>query len=222
LVAAVVYLVAFSPVLVVEDVVVTGADEQVASMARENADVAPGRPLARVDTEAVADRVAADTRIKTVEVSRGWPSSLTIAVTLREPRAVLTQPRRPPTLVDRSGVAYEAVATRPDELLRITAPRGSVARESLTGALQAHAALDQQTREEISVMDLTEDGELEFAVGSVTVVWGEPEGREAKAAAVRALLAQDGIDPESENALTIDVTAPRTPVVTGLSPAPPE
>jgi len=217
-----VYLFVFSPLLVVEEVEVTGADTAVARMAQENADIVSGRPLARVDTEAVAERVAADTRIRTVEVSRGWPSSITIEVTLREPEAVLTQPGRPAALVDGSGVAYETVANRPQGLPQIAGPRGSVDKQSLAGALKARSALDPATRREVSAMEISADGDLSFSVGSVSVLWGDAESPEAKAAAVQALLAQEGIDPDTESSLTVDVTAPQTPVVTGLSPAPPD
>ncbi|MGB7447659.1 MAG: FtsQ-type POTRA domain-containing protein [Ornithinimicrobium sp.] len=221
LVAAVVYLIAFSPLLVVEDVVVTGADDDVASMARQHAAIPPMRPLARVDTAAAADRVAADTRVKTVEVRRDWPSVITIALTLREPEAILTQPGRPVALVDGSGVAYEAVATGPEGLLRITAPRGPIDQESLAGALRARSALEPSWRRQVSQMQITTDGDLRFSIGSAAVLWGRPEAEEAKGAALRALLAQEGIDPDDDGApVTIDVTAPQTPVVSGLPPAP--
>lgn len=220
LAAVVVYVVGFSPVLVVKEVQVTGADKQVSRMARENADVGVGRPLARVDTEAVADRVSADSRIRTVEVSRGWPSTVAIDLTLRRPRAVLTQPGEQTMLVDGSGVAYEAVAQRPEDLPQIAAPPGSVARESLAGALQARSALDPAVRDQVSSMEVTSDGDLRFSVGPLAVLWGQPEEHEAKAAALAALLTQDGIDPDGERSLTIDVTAPQTPVVSGLPPAP--
>jgi cell division protein FtsQ len=222
LLVAVVYVVAFSPLLAVKDVSVTGADKPVTRMARENADVRMGRPLARVDTEAIADRVAEDLRIRTVEVSRSWPSTLSIELTLRTPRAVLTQPGRPARLVDGSGVAYEAVANRPEDLPEIAAPSGSVNAESLAGAVQARRALDPSWREEVSSMQVSSEGDVQFRIGSVAVQWGGPEGHEAKAAALQALLAQDGIDPGGDSSLTVDVTAPQTPVVTGLSPAPPE
>jgi cell division protein FtsQ len=223
MVAAVVYLVAFAPVLVVKDVVVTGADDGIARMARDNADVTLGRPLARVDTAAVADRVAADTRVRTVEVDRDWPSRITIALRLREPAAVLTQPGRPPALVDRTGVAYEAVAQRPDDLLTITAPRGSVDKETLAGALRARSALAPGWQRQVSQVQVTTGDDLRFGIGSVSVLWGEPEAEEAKAASLEALLDQEGIDPDDpERPVTIDLTAPQTPVVSGLPPAPPD
>ena len=222
LVVLVVYLVAFSPALVVREVVVTGADEQVARMAREHADVGVGRPLARVDTEAVGERVAADSRLESVEVTRRWPSTISIELTLRSARAVLSQPGEQPMLVDRSGVAYQAVAQRPDDLPQISAPPGAVAEASVAGALQARSALDDSTRDQVSSLEVTADGDLRFDIGALTVLWGQPEEVEAKAAAVEALLSQEGIYPDEERSLTLDVTAPQTPVVSGLSPAPPD
>ncbi len=216
LVAATVYLVGFAPVFVLDDVVVTGGSADVETLAKEHAAPPIGVPLARIDTAEMASRVAADTRIEQVAVSRDWPSGIAIEVTMRTPVAVLKQPGEPLRLVDATGVIFDEVAQRPKGLPQISAPRGDIDPDSLAGAVIARAALGEPFTDGVSSMSVTADGDLRFKVGVVSVQWGPPEEAELKAAATLALLAQEPIDPEGEDAMTIDVTAPGAPIVTGL------
>ncbi|MGB3827594.1 MAG: FtsQ-type POTRA domain-containing protein [Ornithinimicrobium sp.] len=218
--AAVVYVVAFAPIFTLDDVVVTGGSKDVATVAEKNARAPIGRPLARVDTEAIASRVAVDPRIEQVEVRREWPSGLVIDVTTRTPAAVVKQPGTALQLVDATGVIYDEVSKPPTGLPQIGAPAGDVDPGSLAGAVQARNALGDPFAEQVTAMSVTADGDLRFALGVVDVQWGRPDRVELKAAATRALLAQKTIDPDGERPMTIDVTAPQTPVVTGLPVVP--
>lgn len=220
LVAVLVIVVGFAPVFVVENVEVNGGPGPVMMGAQSNAQAPMGTPLARVNTSAMAQRVLADTRIDSVAVERGWPSTVTIELTMRVPAAVLKQPNEPLRLVDASGVVYEEVANRPRGLPLISAPRGNVDSESLAGALEAVASLGDPLSDDVSGINVTADGDVRFALGSIDVLWGRPDQVQRKAAASRALLAQETIDPDGSGSLTIDVTAPQTPVVDGLSVVP--
>ncbi|MGB3257059.1 MAG: FtsQ-type POTRA domain-containing protein [Ornithinimicrobium sp.] len=216
LTATVIYFVGFAPVFVLKNVDVTGGSAEVEALAIEHAEAPIGVPLARVDTEAMSGRVAADSRIKQVTVSRDWPSSVVVEVTMRTPAAVLKQPGQPLRLVDATGVAFEEVSQRPDDLPQIRAARGDIDPDSLAGAVAARTALGEPFSENVSSMTVTSDGDLRFSVGVIDVTWGRPQEAKLKAAATRALLAQDTIDPEGEEEMTIDVTSPQAPVVTGL------
>lgn len=216
LVGMIVYLIGFSPALVVKEVVVSGAPEHISTRAVENAEAPMGLPLARVDTSAIAERVSMDMRVDSVEVTREWPSRIELELTTREPVAVLTQNGRRPVLVDEEGIAYERVGSPPSKLVKISAPAGEVSPASLRGALAASSAVAEPWAEEMSRLSVTADGDIRFRVGEIRVQWGPPTETEAKAAALGALLDQEPIDPASEEPLTIDLTAPRTPVVTGL------
>ncbi len=220
LVVVLVIVVGFAPVFVVEDVEVTGGPGPVMMGARSNVQAPMGTPLARVDTSEMAQRVLADTRIDSVTVGRGWPSTVTVELTMRVPAAVLKQPAKPLRLVDASGVAYQEVAERPAGLPQISAPLGKVDSGSLAGALEAVASLGDPLSEKVSGINVTADGDVRFAIGSIDVLWGRPDQVQGKAAAARALLAQETIDPDGSGSLTIDVTAPQTPVVDGLSVVP--
>ncbi len=222
LVVALVIVVGFAPVFVVEDVEVTGGPAPVSELARTNADAPMGKPLARINTSEMAQRVKADRRVELVTVRRGWPSTVSIALTMRTPAAVLTQPNQALRLVDASGVAYEEVTKKPRGLPQISAPRGTVDGRSLAGALEAVASLGESVSATVSNINLTADGDVRFTIGSIDVVWGRPDQMQRKAAATLALLAQETIDPDGAESLTIDITAPQTPVVTGLPLAPKE
>ncbi|MGB5951540.1 MAG: FtsQ-type POTRA domain-containing protein [Ornithinimicrobium sp.] len=220
LVVATVYLVGFSPVLAVKEVAVSGAPEGVSRMAIQNAEAPMGRPLARVDTSAIAERVSTDTRIEEVEVSRSWPSTITLELSVRTPVAVLTQSGQQPDLIDAQGVAYEEVGSAPSGLPKVSAPAGDISRSSLLGVLDARAAIEEPWDEEVTAMAITADGDIRFRVGAIRVQWGPPNRAEAKAAALGALLEQEPIDPDGDANMTIDLTAPGTPVVTGLPTVP--
>lgn len=216
LVVALVVMVGFAPVFVVEDVEVSGGSPSVIALAKSNAQAPIGDPLARVDTSAIAQRVLDDARIQAVEVGRGWPSSVTIDLTMRVPVAVLRQPNKPLWLVDASGIAFEEVAESPDDLPEVSAPSGEIDSRSIAGALEAVSSLGDPLSEDVSGVNVTADGDVRFTMGSIDILWGRPDQVENKAAAVQALLAQETIDPQGSRSLTIDVTAPATPVVTGL------
>lgn len=216
LTVAVIYLVAFAPVFVLEDVDVTGGSDEVQARALEHAQAPIGAPLARVDTDAMSERVAADARIEQVRVSRDWPSGLMVQITMRTPAAALKQPGKPLRLVDANGVIFDEVSKRPEDLPLIRAARGDVDVQSLAGAVAARSALGDPFAEDVSSMRVTREGDLRFRVGAIDVSWGRPQEAELKGAATRALFAQDTIDPEGENRMTIDVTSPQAPVVTGL------
>ena len=79
-------------VLGVRQVEVTGTSVVPESEVRAAAAVAPGTPLARVDTGAVGARVTALAPVAAVEVSRSWPGTLVIAVTDRVGVAAVAVP----------------------------------------------------------------------------------------------------------------------------------
>lgn len=210
----------WSPVFVVEQVVVTGVDGDIADQASDNAALPLGRPLARVDTEAVGARVEQDLRIASAKISRAWPDTVTIEVALREPALLIDQDgARALQVADASGVIFTQSPQRLEGVPVISAPRGEIAAESLSGVGLMLAALPPELAEQVSWVRLTADGDLRFRMGSVSVEWGRPDQEQMKAQVVQAFLAQEQIDPDSERTVVLDIAIPQTPVVTGLLPA---
>lgn len=217
LAAGVVYLFGFSPAFVVEEVRVEGAEGALAEDVVAAAAVPHGVPLTRVDTGAVEERVLEDLRVREVEVQRSWPSAVTLVVELREPALAVSQSGRPLQLADASGVVYDTVEKRPKGVPQVGAPAGDLDPESLVGVLEMRAALPEQILEDVRGMRVSSGGELRFDLGAVRVEWGPPEQAALKAKVLEALLQQSGVDPEAEEQpVTVDLSVPSTPVVTGM------
>lgn len=184
------WLVAFSSVLAVDEVEVVGTsvltDEQVLSVAR----VPEGRPLARVDLDAVQRRVEAMSAVSAARVTRAWPRGILIDVDERTAIAVVAQGDSYRGL-DAEGVAFREYEAPPEDLPLVELgdqTGGEAVREAarVVGAMPARtaarvASLQVETVDEI-LLRLRDGG---------TVVWGSAERSEEKAEVLDALLALD-------------------------------
>ena len=115
LVAGSAWLVFASSVLAVSGVRVEGTEVLEPRAVRRAAAVPTGSPLATVDLDAITRRVKGLAAVRSVDVSRSWPSSIRIDVTEREAVAVVA---RGTTLrgLDATGVMfrrYHVPAARP-------------------------------------------------------------------------------------------------------------
>lgn len=86
------WLLLFSTVLGVRTIEVSGATITNADDVRRLADVSPGTPLARIDLDAVATRVAGLPAVDTVTVSRVWPGTIDIRIVERTPLFAIETP----------------------------------------------------------------------------------------------------------------------------------
>ena len=97
-----VWIVAFSPVLGVRHVVVTGTHTLNAADVQRAAAVEDGAPLVRLDTAAVRNRVEAIPDVASAYVSVSYPSTVRIAVHERVPVGYLTGAQSPTASQARS------------------------------------------------------------------------------------------------------------------------
>ncbi|TQM44633.1 cell division protein FtsQ/DivIB [Pseudonocardia cypriaca] len=191
----------------VELVEVTGAVTVSEADVLAAAAVQARTPLAAVDVEGVATRVAALPPVESVSVGRSWPHTVTVAVTERVPVATVTTSRGP-ALVDRSGVVYPGAP--PPGLPRLTTtPRSG---DPVTvAAVTVLTALPDALRAQVetagaSVMAPGAPGQVTLRMlDGKEVRWGTPERAEEKAAALTALLTQPGT--------VYDVTSPDLPTI---------
>ena len=203
LVAAGIWAVGFSSLLAVRTVGVSGAKLVGTDEVRQTAAVPVGAPLARLDLDAIHDRVAGIRQIESVSVERSWPHSVRIKIVERTP--VYFVPRDGGyLLVDRYGVGYQTTNSAPSKLPKaevdadkqqLLKPLAVVA-EALPAKL-AHKVdrIKASTRDSI---------QLELTNGD-TVFWGSEEQSELKARVIVALLKQKGTH--------YDVSAPGNPAV---------
>jgi cell division protein FtsQ len=200
-VGGLVYLVAFSPVLAARTVAVSGTRVLTKQDVLAAAGVAAGTPLARVDTGAVASRVAGLPPVAEVTVVRGWPDTVQIAVTERKPR--LSIPAASGYLIaDGAGVVFEAVKEAPSGLVLVNAPATN--RALLADVGTVFSALSTDTAAKVSRMeaDTTDSIVLRLSDGS-RVIWGSAEQSQLKGQVLDDLLPLGG--------QVFDVSAPAFP-----------
>lgn len=201
LVVVVGWVVLGSPVLSVREVAVAGATGRAADAVLAAAQAPMGEPIARVDTALIASRVLALPWVDTVEVRRGYPSALVIAVTERVPIA-----RSGDALLDADGMAFTPTSGMPKGLPEVDATGvGQEAAARVIASLPASLA----PRVVSATAATRDDVELTLRSGAV-VRWGSADDAELKAEVLEALL--------TRRAERYDVSAPELPTTTGERP----
>jgi cell division protein FtsQ len=197
-----------SPLLAVRTVQVDGVTTLPAEQVRETAGIAEGAPLLRVDVAAVRQRVAQLPQVRSVEVTRGWPSTVVVTVVERTPVAVVGPPGRR-SLVDARGVLFDTITgDAPDGVVPLDVASPGPDDPPTRAALGALTALPADVRKKVAGAAATsaEDVSLTLADGTA-VRWGTPEQTPAKAAALAGVLEQIA-GGALEPAGTIDVSTP--------------
>ncbi|MBE7323223.1 FtsQ-type POTRA domain-containing protein [Nocardioides sp. Y6] len=199
------WLVGFSSVLAVEEVVVEGTDHLSVDDVLAAAAVPVGDPLVRVDVAAVARRVEAMAPVASAEVERDWPHGVRVVVSERVPVAVAWIGGRPRGM-DAEGVVFRDFRRAPKGLPTVRVV-GDVDREALQQAATVLSALPADLAEDVRRVDVeTVDHVSLVLAGGRTVLWGSGEHSEEKAAVLAALL-------KAHQASRYDVSAPGQPVV---------
>ena len=190
----------FTPLMSVRSVEVVGATTVDTEEIRQVAQVPEGRPLLRVDTSAIAGRVAALPAVETVDVSVGYPSTVTIDVVERTP--LVTVPRDGRIgVMDRLGMVYltfDDEKAMPKELRGLPAlkmERPSASNPTTKAALTVVQDLPDWLRSRITAVSAESPSGIEFTLKSGrTAVWGDSSRTEDKAEALRHLLTVKGTE----------------------------
>jgi cell division protein FtsQ len=211
-IAALVWLVWFSTVLVAKDVEVEGMSTLPESTIRHQADVPLGVQLARLDTVAIETRVARMERIDSVDVRRRWPNTVLVSVKERVPVGwVLSNGAI--RYVDRHGTDFRTVSVEPENLLeiRIDTLDPLTRQQALEAVTHVIAFLRSDARDlyrQVMYASAdTQDSVQLRLTGKRTVVWGSAEHTEEKAVVLRPLLRVD--------AERYDVSTPELPTTKG-------
>ncbi|MBE8524349.1 FtsQ-type POTRA domain-containing protein [Amycolatopsis sp. H6(2020)] len=208
-VVALVYLLFFSSMLGVRDVSVSGSRTVPADQIRTVAAVPADKPMLRLSTDEIRDRVAAMPGIATVEVSRSWPNTVEITVTERTAIAFFDSgPGGDGVhLVDGGGVVFKTVAARPPGLPELKLPKVS-ADDPVTRAVTAVlGVIPEQLLKQVTTATAKTPASVEFTLANGKIVrWGTAEQTDRKAKVLAALLTQDG--------KVYDVAAPELPTIT--------
>jgi cell division protein FtsQ len=194
----------FTPLMSVRDFVVDGLrvvpqDEVVAA-----ANVRTGTPLLQVDTNQVADRVAAIRRVASVRVQREYPSTLRVTVVERIAVAVKDFPDGSHQF-DRDGVDF-ATGPPPPGVPYLDVENPGPSDPPTRAALQVLVALHPDVTVQLARIAAPSLASITLTLkdGRV-VVWGTIDRTEEKAETLAALLTRPGH--------TYDVSSPDLPTV---------
>lgn len=205
LVAGLVWVVGFSPVLAVRTVEVVGVPSSEVTAIVRLAAVPAGTPLARVDDEAVADRVRQRATLANVSIERSWPSTLVIHASPRVPVLVAENPQGELHVVDADGVAYAQVRTVPRGVPRVAASsEAALSRDALLAAVSVVEVLPPALQRQVTDVTVSGANLVTLRVRGTTVIWGGVAEADRKLAVMTALL--------RGRPRVIDVSAPDTPV----------
>ncbi len=194
----------FTPVMSARSIVVTGIGAVTRDEVLDVAHVRLGTPLLQINTDRVADQVAAIRRVASARVQRQYPSALRITIVERVPVVVKDFPDGP-HLYDRDGVDF-ATAPPPPALPYIDVDNPGPTDPATKAALAVLLALRPEIVAQVgriaapSVASIT----LTLTDGR-TVIWGTNDRTEEKAQKLGALLTQPG--------RVYDVSSPDLPTV---------
>ena len=181
LTAVAVWLIWFSPVLSVKTVRAVGVVGKQAEAVVSTAAIPMGMPIARVDADAARAAVLTLPWVSAVEVRRGWPSEIVLAVTSRSPIAVDGASGR---AVDADGVVFDASGPLAKNLPRVTAQG-----DAMSAAMAVLASLPADLSARVGSMSATPRDSVDLVLRSgAKVHWGSAEQADFKAEVLRALL----------------------------------
>lgn len=204
--AAGVWLVELSPVLVARTVRVEGLPPGEVAGTVNRAAVPMGTPLAKIDTSAIARRVIGSATLAAVTVSRSYPDTILITARRRVPVLAVKNSQGQVQVVDSEGVAYETVTEAPRGVPLINTVESPASLESMRVAMIVLRALSSGQRGQVTDVTVMGPNMVTLKLGDVKIVWGGASQPELKVKVVTALLRQKDV-------ATIDVSAPRAPVV---------
>jgi len=212
--AGLVWLVMFSTALGVRDVEVEGLETMRTDQVVAAASVESGRPLARLDVDAIESRVGALARVADVEVERSWPGTVSIRVVERTAVAVV---RSGATLqaLDAEGVLFRDLDREPDGLpvveLGVIDPRVRV--DALAEVASVVTSLDPDLVRRVEAVEVETMDAISLRLRDQRVVhWGSAAESDQKLAVLTALL--EGVD-----ARVYDVSVPQRPTTSQTATA---
>jgi cell division protein FtsQ len=202
LVVGSVWVVYFSSLVTARGVEITGTRSLGESRIERVADVPTGTPLARLDLDAIRNRVESMGAVRRVAVSRSWPHTVHVAVTERTPIAVIDQGNGLKAL-DSEGVLFGSYRARPRGLPFVRTDPGTP-NEALVEAGRVVAALPPRIAGKVATVAVTSVDKIQLVLRSGRrVEWGSAEDSENKAEVLAVLLKR----PSQQ----IDVSVPGRP-----------
>lgn len=210
IVAALTWVLAFSSLLTLRSVEVVGVPDDAVARVLAVAEPPMQTPLARVDTDAVAERIAELPEVQSATVSRSWPRSLLISVQPRTGLATL-EVAEGVRLVDESGVVFDPVGDLPTGLPELRVPADERAEPRREAAVRVVADLPPWLASRLASVEAISPSSVTLLLtDGRTIRWGSASESTFKAQVSRILL--------RESAAVIDVSVPDRPALSGTTP----
>jgi cell division protein FtsQ len=195
-----------TPMFAVKEVRVSGTSvldpAEVAAAADEYLD----RSILRADLDAIAAEVASSPPVKSVDVSRSWPTAILIEVTEREPYLAVPSGEETFLMVDSEGVVFDEVDEIPESIwnVELDAPGpGDLATVETIAVLRS---LPSSLAEEVERVETPSPAGVSLHLeDGRTVEWGDGSDNDEKARVALRLL-ESGYEH-------VDVSAPDAPSV---------
>jgi cell division protein FtsQ len=186
------YLLLAGSLFGVRSVTVTGTAVLTNDQVREVAAVPVGQSMLRLDSAAIAERVATLAAVSQVLVERSWPSAVIVHVTERAPIAF--QPTGTGArLVDAGGLFFATVPAPPPGLPELHAADGAPARAAAAVVTALADPAHQALRAELVAVSADSPADVRMRLrGDRTVRWGGAADSDRKASVVAVLLSQPG------------------------------
>ncbi len=194
LLAGLVWIVAFSPVLAARSVKVEGTQRLSRDQIVAAADVRLGTPLVRVPRGDIVRRVERLSEVRSARVELSFPGTVVIAVTERVAAAYRQTADGHYTYIDATGRSFADLTAVPAALPQL-APSPAVANDTTTLAAMAQisAALPASIRAEVAEVTAAAPDDITLALrDGRSVVWGDGTRNAAKIRVLPALLARKG------------------------------
>jgi cell division protein FtsQ len=202
LVVAGVYVVWFSSLLSADKVEVTGTVIVPPVLVRETAQVPTGRPLARVDLDAIRARVSTLPAVKSVRVSRAWPDGIDIDITERVAVAVVPRGNGFRGLA-ADGVLFRTYDAGPPGLPEIKDEKNAD-KDALQEAARVVGSMPPQVLRRVDHVSVATVDEIKLVMRSGRlVIWGNSSQSAQKGEVLAVLMKR----PSS----VIDVSVPGRP-----------
>ncbi|MGF6881067.1 cell division protein FtsQ [Nocardia sp. GAS34] len=194
----------FTPVLAVRSVVIEGLKTVPEKQVRDALQVPDGVSMLRLDTDAVARRVATVPRVREVRVQRVFPSTVRVTITERAAALYFDSPQGT-HLLDDEGVEF-AIEPPPPGVPKLTTDHPSDSDAVTRAAVQVLDATPPGLRPQVGgvVARSVSDIELDLRDGR-SVLWGGAADSVRKAAVVLPVLTRPGkvYDVSSPDLVTV-------------------
>lgn len=211
LVATLIAIAVFSPILALREVRVEGTSRLDPVVIADAVSGQLGTPLALLDEGRLREELAAFTTIRSYTTELVPPGTLVISIVERSPIGVVVTASGF-DVVDAAGVTIESVPGRPPGLPRFETDADGVEGAAFEAMAEVLLALPPEVLAQVDTITARtrDDVTLRLAGSDQSVVWGSAEDSERKARTLALLLAQFAGSGPGE----YDVSAPGSAVFT--------